>query len=78
MGHASLLFRPLPPNLQIDILQLLGIHTRRRLTQQALPLLRLRKRDYIPDIIRARQQHDQPVQPPGNPAVRRRPVLQRL
>src|SRR5512134_151834 len=61
---------------QAELAQLLLVHRARRLGQQALPALRLRKRDHVANRLRARHQRDDPVQAERDPAVRRCAVLQ--
>ena len=63
---------------QVQFVQLRLVHTAGRFGQQALAALRLGKCDHIADIVRARQQHHQPVQAECDSAVRRRTVFQRL
>ena len=62
----------------MKIVQLGVGHVSWRGGEQALRGGRLRERDDVPDGLGPREHHDQPVQPEGHPAVRRRPELERL
>ena len=62
----------------MQLFQLRFIYTSGGFGHQALSLLGLGKGDYVPNIIGTEQQHNQTIQSPGDAAVRRRAILQRL
>jgi hypothetical protein len=62
----------------VQLAQLLLVHRRRRLGQQALGALGLGEGDHVADRLGAGHQRDDAVQAEGQAAVRRRAVLQRV
>ena len=71
---------PLTPrhDLQVQLPQLLFAHRRRRIDHQVDRLRRLRKRNHLTEARCTSQYHHNPVQPQRDPAMWRRPVLQRI
>ena len=63
-------------HLDVEFLQLRRIDRRRRLGHQALRLLRLGKGNHISNGIGPAKQHDQPIEPEGDAAVRRSAVIE--
>ena len=63
---------------QIKLFKLFRVNFARRVGKQALASLRLRKCDDVPDIVRAREHHNEPVNAQRDSTVRRRAVFQRL
>src|SRR6267378_3235922 len=62
----------------VQLAQLLLVHRRRSMREQVLRALGLGKGDDVADRLAARHHGDDTVQAEGDPAVRRRAVLQRI
>src|SRR5437879_6382014 len=65
-------------DLYVQFLELCRLDRARRIEHQVLHALRLRKRDDVADVVRAREQHDDPVDARRNASVRRNAILERF